>query len=1033
MATQDTRIDTIWNNVSDERFKRNILHGYESVTYDITLAMATPRDTRKWLALEVDPTNDIDINSLDSSVFQDETIILAQTASTVTQITSLSMQSTTAPNQKNSITYTSNFSMQAVQPLGSSLLRNIYKAAAILNIENHYSHPYFLQVYLKGRKGDGSLPESEIPGTRRCYCIHITDIKYTIDVGATTYNIQAIRAGQMAQADDHNLVAKLDMTSIGNFEDFTRKFVQALGEQERHFLGQSKLILDQYEVQVTADTDKEKQDFLDSAIIDDVNKQNFSNQDPVTGEVKAEIEKNTRVTEILEKFISRNTYIQREAQGTRKSIAERLAEDDIKDIKLDKMLATISTHAIPLAYDPLRRDYARKFVYTINLVKSVTVAAAVVDEHQPNKGYTVMRVKKLLETGRLVKRYDYFNTGTNLDVLNFDINYNFQYVFGLDTLVGLYNKYSDQFGTLLNREASSQRQIDEVAANATRNQDTWNNAIEDNQIDFGENYAILSARRDILNSTRERFLNGTVEPDANTLQAYNELVEDYNSSIADLNTSLAEISNPNSEVVALTTAQTLNPNDFIEPPTNVNRPGYNKLGKQQRLITYAETIDDQKYISAAEKNGTMLPTQFYERYLLPLNEGMIEIGAQSDFNTILQNAKAGSNEMVRAQLDIIGDPYWIDLPQMSADKYSEEVANYRNENVVMLVSIAPREPDAQTGLLPPASSRADEFLTALYRVIQVQSRFENGQFIQKLDMVRDTITDLSLMVDGDLNQVDNAPPLVEPQVGSFGSGATGVANPQVGSFGATVIRSKKGLTIDDLSEGQKRQLYRTGSTTVDGVRYSRAELTANESNISRSNNETNSSVRTRSDLYNNKDPVKTVNTVSTDDSTITTTTTFTDTTATITSEDQDYLTYGSQYLANAATASQEVSDFKDTHGEPTHVVGYDAGVAFVTGDGNIYGYANADVQSQYEELQSKETNAEIKAQDVESNEKYQYARAKEIAKNQGIPVSGELDFTTQGNTITHIEGVPVDESNYTDREASNLASAKELAAQMSGG
>ena len=37
------------------------------------------------------------------------------------------------------------------------------------------------------------------------------------------------------------------------------------------------------------------------------------------------------VTEILEKFISRNTYIQREAQGTRKSIAERLAEDDIKD------------------------------------------------------------------------------------------------------------------------------------------------------------------------------------------------------------------------------------------------------------------------------------------------------------------------------------------------------------------------------------------------------------------------------------------------------------------------------------------------------------------------------------------------------------------------------------------------------------------------------------------------------------------------------------------------------------------------------
>lgn len=792
MATQDTRIDTIWNNVSDDRFKRNILHGYESVTYDITLAMATTRDTRRWLSLEVDPTNNTDINSLDSSVFQDETIVLAQTAGTVTQITNLSMQSTTAPNQKNSITYTSNFSMQAVQPLGSSLLRNIYKAAAILNIENHYSHPYFLQVYLKGRKSDGSLPESEIPGTRRCYCIHITDIKYSIDVGATTYNIQAIRAGQMAQADDHNLVAKLDITSIGNFEDFTRKFVQALSDQERHFLGQSKLILDQYEIQVTADTDKEKQDFLDSAIIDDVNRENFSNQDPVTGEVKAEIEKNTRVTEILEKFISRNTYIQREAQGTRKSIAERLAEDDVKDIKLDKMLATISTHAIPISYDPLRRDYARKFVYTINLVKSVTVAAAIVDEHQPNKGYTVMRVKKLLETGRLVKRYDYFNTGTNLDVLNFDINYNFQYVFGLDTLVGLYNKYSDQFGTLVNREASSQRQIDEVAANATRNQDTWNNAILDDQIDFGENYAILSARRDILNSTRERFLNGTVEPDANTLQAYNELVKDYNESIKDVNTSLSVLEGapPGREIAQLTETTTINANDFFEPPVSRSN-NYSKLGKQQRFITYAETIDDQKYISAAEKNGTMLPTQFYERYLLPLNEGMVEIGAQSDFNTILQNAKAGSNEMVRAQLDIIGDPYWLDLPQMSADKYSEEVANYRNENVIMLVSIAPREPDAQTGLLPPASSRADEFLTALYRVIQVQSRFENGQFIQKLDMVRDTITDLSLMVDGDLEQ-----PISQSDAVDITSGNT-TANRNANSNRKTPINGERYYETDN--------------------------------------------------------------------------------------------------------------------------------------------------------------------------------------------------------------------------------------------
>jgi len=768
MATNETRIDTIWNNVNSDYFKKNILHDYESVTYDITLAMATTKDTQRWLNIEANPDDPTDINTLNSSVFQDETIILAQTASTITQITSLTMQATTAPNQRNSITYSHRFSMQAVQPLGSSLLRNIYKSAAILNIENHYSHPYFLQVYLKGRKGDGSLPESEIPGTRRCYCIHISDIKYTIDVGSTTYNIEAIRAGQMAQADDHNLVAKLQMADVGSFEDFTKKFAQGLQDQERHYLGQSKLLLDQYEIQVTADVEEEKEKFLESGIIDDVNKENFNNQDSESGLVKAEIEKNTRITEILEKFISRNKYIQKKAQGTRNSIAEKLSEDTIKNIDIDKYLATISTHAVPIGYDPLRRDYARKFIYTINIVKYTTVPAAIVDEHQPNKQYTTVRVKKLLDTGRLVKRYDYFNTGTNIDVLNFDINYNFQYVFGLDTVVGLYNKYSEQFNSIIPREASSQKKIDEINSNNKRNQNTWNNAILDDKVDFSENYAILKAREQILNTTRERFLNGTVEPDSNTIQAYNELVKDYNESIKDVNSSLDVFQGgpPTRQLTELNQANTLNANDFVEPPTGVNRPGYTKLGKQDRFITYAETIEDQKYLSAAETNGTMLPTQFYERYLLPLNEGMTEVGAQSDFNTILQNAKVGSNEMVRAQLDIIGDPYWMDHPQMSAEKYSSEIANYRNENVIMLVSITPRQPDVDTGLLPPAETRSDEFLTALYRVVQVQTQFNNGQFRQKLDLVRDTITDLSLMVDGDLEQLDSQSDAVDTTSGN---------------------------------------------------------------------------------------------------------------------------------------------------------------------------------------------------------------------------------------------------------------------------
>ena len=56
----------------------------------------------------------------------------------------------------------------------------------------------------------------------------------------------------------------------------------------------------------------------------------------------------------------------------------------------------------------------------------------------------------------------------------------------------------------------------------------------------------------------------------------------------------------------------------------------------------------------------MIPVQFYERHFKPESEGTIGVGANSDFHTILKNAKVGSNEMVNATIDIIGDPYWLD-------------------------------------------------------------------------------------------------------------------------------------------------------------------------------------------------------------------------------------------------------------------------------------------------------------------------------------------------------------------------------------
>ena len=747
------------NLIGRKYFEPNIRHDYETATYDITLAMATTDDTNRWLKFERELAGQgqsRELNTLENKeIFKNEVVILAQSASTIAQVTSLNIESFTSPNQRQSISYSTKMRMNVVQPLGNTFLRNIYKAATLLDIKNHYSHPYFLQVYLKGRKADGTA-EQEIPGTRRCYAIYITNITYRVELGGSTYDVQAIRTGNMGLVDDHNLVADLEMQNIKTFDEFLKQLEKELASQERHFLGQSKLILDRYKFRVagppieggnpTNKFDKTNSDqFLNAPIIFDGEEENSLGQNIADGGVKAEVEKNTAITEILEKFINRNEWIYKHSKNVREELSKSFAEgavakddrESFKNLLIDKFIPTVSTNSTIIKYDPLRRDYAREFTYTINLVPMTTPSAAIREELQSNPRYTKERIKNIIAKKRMIKRYDYFYTGLNLDVINFDINYNFQYVYGLDTVVGLFNKYGNQFYSKFKTENSSQKKIDSLGAVKMTN--TFDDYTKDGVLDGNEKFELAKYRYNILRKTREIYMNSSgVQPDPNTLSAYNQLVEEYNDTLSLYNQGgYDDVGNTLSKVEGIQPEQMKFKNDVTKE--------YLKLGKGK--TTYAEKIEDKRYVEAYSNLGTKMPVQFYERYFKPESEGMIGVGANSDFHTILKNAKVGSNEMVNAVLEIIGDPYWLDGPGMSETFNNREMVNYRQEAVILFSSQVPSAPEEETGYLKTAESRSDEFLTALYRVWKVDHTFENGQFTQRLSMVRDTITDLSIMMD----------------------------------------------------------------------------------------------------------------------------------------------------------------------------------------------------------------------------------------------------------------------------------------------
>ena len=103
------------NLIGRKYFEPNVRHDYESATYDITLAMATTDDTNRWLKFERELAGQgqsRELNTLENKeIFRNELVILAQSASTIAQVTSLNIESFTSPNQRQSISYSTKMRM----------------------------------------------------------------------------------------------------------------------------------------------------------------------------------------------------------------------------------------------------------------------------------------------------------------------------------------------------------------------------------------------------------------------------------------------------------------------------------------------------------------------------------------------------------------------------------------------------------------------------------------------------------------------------------------------------------------------------------------------------------------------------------------------------------------------------------------------------------------------------------------------------------------------------------------------------------
>ena len=136
------------------------------------------------------------------------------------------------------------------------------------------------------------------------------------------------------------------------------------------------------------------------------------------------------------------------------------------------------------------------------------------------------------------------------------------------------------------------------------------------------------------------------------------------------------------------------------------------------------------------------------------------------------------------------------------------------------------------------------------------------------------------------------------------------------------------------------------------------------------------------------------------------------------------LGYHDKLLRNAKLTSDALSNFEKNAGEKEVI-----GTEFDPLEGrdvDVLGYADAELQKQYKDLQQEKNSSNRQLTKLESTLKYKNARARELATEMGMKIGENIKFTSEGHVPTEINGTQVDQSLLTDRELEKIGVAQQM-------
>jgi len=733
--------------------KPNPLNNFANYTYHIRLIMTT----------EIQAYNNINPANPNSNSMNK--VIIAESGVTAGfNITSLQTSAlATAGNKKRNMWTTTDFKMVITEPLGLTLLDQMYNAARELGVINHLRCPYFIEIWFKGYDEAGNiLADNLFYSINR---VNITDMDAVSTQAGTVYTFGMLGDGgwaEMNQVSTPPANLSLEAATLGEFfSGMELKWNNMTGNVNQDGIQRSTykfVIPDAWKSWTLRNPDVEKQNARNAPM------QAVTNAS--TGRTNFTISRGQSIESIVDFVV----YLCQEAQKW--ITGETSPAPGASSLKGQGMLRYVTVYPkveinTSTPQDPVTGDYIRNITYLMIPTESVKMYTDMESVKAAQSATTQQsKFQYLISNNRLAKKYEYIYTGHNTEVLKFDFQLSSMWQIYQPTWVQS-NSYSQYTHGEVFDTNSIAFQLVKGLLNRTKLSAT----------------GVLNVLDSIANGTGTNILNGVNSFASSVLEAENNVISQFNTQLnngvakltgglANINLNVPSTSADKSSLFSGGLSINLDVGDITKSIiANAESQLLNNIQKNTTFLSQRQRALTNKYAEDAQPvqlRKSMMPiTGAYDpmptQQQAQQNSDQNKISATQDPNTyangtglvgsIISNIYSG-DAFQDVTLTISGDPWWLPVGNMVQNNLAEHLigsqtfSNMQTEleqavyiggdNEILFEFRTGVKIDEDTGLAVTSAAGAD-FFTGLYSVNTVENYFNNGKFTQELYCLRDVL------------------------------------------------------------------------------------------------------------------------------------------------------------------------------------------------------------------------------------------------------------------------------------------------------